>query len=62
MPGDNHIKADEIGIISVQVFLASNWYKYNSELARKSEVLVDQPPVAVNPNQRTKKAAEHCVS
>ena len=61
MDGDNRVKLDEMGIISVQVFLAGNWRQGSASSSRKYEV-PDHTPAVINPNQRPKKAAEHCVS
>ena len=59
--GNGHAKPDEIGTITVHVFLVDNWRKSKSNAAVVTEVL-DHQPAVINPNQRTRKAAEHCVS
>lgn len=55
---DARANSDEIGTISVRVFLAESW-KSRESSSRKYRIQ-DHPPAVIN--ERKKKATEHCVS
>ena len=59
VPDDAHVKPDDIGIISVRVFLVQNWKQRDASSPGEYKVQ-DHPPVMIN--ERAKKAGEHCVS
>ena len=56
VPGHVRMKPDEIGTISVRVFLVDNWTRGRLRVSR----IQDHPPVVIN--EREKKAGGHCVS
>ena len=58
MPNGISVMPDEIGTISVRVFLAENWQRD----ARSPKIyrIQDHPPAVID--ERTKKAGGHCVS
>ena len=56
---NNHVNpSDQIGTISIQLFLAKNLREYSPE-PEECEIQ-DRPPVTIN--EQKKKNAEHCVS
>jgi hypothetical protein len=59
LPEDTRVKPDEIGIISVRVFLVDNWRRSDGGSGRKYRIQ-DHPPAVVD--ERGKKAGGHCVS
>lgn len=59
LPDDIFLNPDEIGTISVRVFLVENWRLDDTGLLRKYEIQ-DLPPAVVD--ERKKKVGGHCVS
>ena len=57
--GGTHVKLDEIGTISVRVFLVENWKQRSAGSSVKYKIQ-DHPPAVIN--ERIKKVGEHCVS
>ena len=58
VPGENHANPNEIGTISVQVFVASSWRRNHNP--KNVYGIQDHPPAVVD--ERAKKATDHCVS
>ena len=50
---------NEIGVISVRVFVVKNRQQHNAESIAIPEVQNHSPPLI---DERTKKAGQHCVS
>ncbi|KAF9646176.1 hypothetical protein BDM02DRAFT_3271155 [Thelephora ganbajun] len=57
VPDDIHVKPDEIGTISVQVFLVENWRRIGPP---KEYRIQEHPPAVID--EQSKKAGGHCVS
>ena len=59
VPGNSHTKVDEIGTISIRVFLAKGWRRLSASGPRKYAIQ-DHPPAVVD--ERAKKMGGHCIS
>jgi len=59
IPGNIHVNPEEIGTISVSVFLVEGREERTASGTRKYSIQ-DHPPAVIE--ERVKKAGEHCVS
>ena len=57
---NSYVKPDQIGTISVQLFLAKNLQECSPPPGPEDYWIQDRPPATIN--EQKKKAAEHCVS